>query len=171
MTELGIVVLFLSDWLFPVFVGLTAASAIVHAIVEWRGGLHRYLAETVAWPGLATPAAGAVLFGLAVSLHLLPLLAVSLLEASWTPAGAAWVAGSRLADLLGTHALPTMLTGRRSPGLETALLDLGIVVVWSGIAGPEWYLGMAGALSFIALWPAVVGAKALLTREGSDVSR
>ena len=60
-----------------------------------------------------------------------------------------------LSDMLGTHVVPTLLSGKRSPAIETWPVYLLIFVgfAWSH---HELIPALAGAGSFLALWPGLL---------------
>lgn len=142
--------------LAALYVGLCAYAFVAFGVHAWRERkqrLDRYLCELTGQgppPRWLSP----VLTALALLLTAGPLLA-SLFEWDHRHVLLSFLSGAVLADMLGTHVIPTMVSGKRSPALETWPVYL-LIVAGFGWNHHELIPALAGAGSFLALWPGLL---------------
>lgn len=139
---------------------VTATIAVLwHAAIEFTHGLAEYLGDRLDF--VAPRQMKNVLFLLAVANLLIPLVigvfGRSLLVQAFL---FSYAAGAFLGDTFSTHLIPTWLTHKTSPATGTAPLYIALAF-WSGIMANEiiWLGLIAGALSFVALWPGLLALK------------
>jgi hypothetical protein len=135
-------------------------SAILHASIEFSGKLDDYLGEVVKFvpPGwLKYP-----LFLLALFNILLPLGLGFLFHGQLRRVFFFVVAGALLGDMFSTHLIPTWchLAKRSSPATWTWMLYLPLGAAILVIVRPGSLIDVvgivAGALSFVLLWPILI---------------
>lgn len=142
--------------LLALYIGLCFYAVCVFCVHAWREREQRldvYLCERTGQgppPRWLSP----VLTGLALLLTAGPLIA-SFFCWDHRPALLSFLSFAVLADMLGTHVVPTLISGKRSPALETWLAYL-VIAAGFGWNHHELIPAIAGAGSFLALWPGLL---------------